>query len=72
LRPVAGVAAALATWIVYRSLPGVRSGSGGRGYRLGQLVDWVALAQGLGAALAALLLVAVCFGLVLRGGDRRQ
>jgi len=36
------------------------------------LVDWVALAKALGVAFGAVLFVAVCFGLVVRGSDRRQ
>ena len=36
------------------------------------LVDWAALGKALGVAFAAIVLVAICFGLVVRGGDRRQ
>jgi hypothetical protein len=36
------------------------------------LVDWVALGKALGVAFLVVLVVAVCFGLVVRGGDRRQ
>jgi inorganic phosphate transporter, PiT family len=45
---VAGVAAALATWIAYRALHGVGRDNGRRGYRLGQLgsASLVSLAHG--------------------------
>jgi hypothetical protein len=36
------------------------------------LIDWAALAKGLGSALVAVVVVAVCFGLIVRGSDRRQ
>ena len=36
------------------------------------LVDWAALGKGLGVAFLATLFVAACFGLVVRGGDRRR
>jgi hypothetical protein len=36
------------------------------------LVDWAALAKSLGVAFVAVLFVAVCFGIVVRGEARRQ
>jgi hypothetical protein len=36
------------------------------------LVDWAALGKALGVAFLAVLVVAICFGLVVRGSDRRQ
>jgi hypothetical protein len=36
------------------------------------LVDWVALGKSLGVAFLAVLFVAICFGLTVRGSDRRR
>jgi hypothetical protein len=36
------------------------------------LVDWVALLKSLGVAFLAVLFVAICFGLAVRGSDRRR
>ena len=36
------------------------------------LVDWAALGKALGVAFLAIVVVAVCFGLVVRAADRRN
>ena len=36
------------------------------------LVDWAALGKALGAAFLAVMIVAICFGFVVRGADRRK
>jgi hypothetical protein len=36
------------------------------------LVDWNALGKALGVAFVAVVFIALCFGLVVRGSDRRQ
>jgi uncharacterized membrane protein HdeD (DUF308 family) len=36
------------------------------------LVAWAALGKSLGAAFLVVLVVALCFGLVVRGSDRRH
>jgi hypothetical protein len=36
------------------------------------LVDWAALGKALGVAFVAILVVALCFGLLVRSADRRR
>ena len=47
-------------------------GGAGRMTLAAPLVDWAALGKSLGVAFVTVIFVAICFGLVVRGSDRRR